>query len=69
MGTTTRALIGTLLLPFLAFVAILLLVAARAIGGMSPLTALLGVAGLALYLAVTVAGATLFGDAAARETA
>jgi hypothetical protein len=63
-----RMLIGVLLLPLLAFTGILLMIAARAIGGISPMTASLGVAGLAMYLAVTVAGATLVGDAAMRET-
>jgi hypothetical protein len=62
-------LIGTMLLPFLAFTGVLLLVAARAIGGMTPLTAFLGGTGLVLYLVVAVAGATLFGDDAARSAA
>jgi hypothetical protein len=69
MGAATRTLIGTLLLPLLAFVGVLLLIAARAMGGMSLLAMLLGVAGLALCVAVTVTGATLCGDAAAPETA
>jgi hypothetical protein len=69
MSTAARTLIGTLLLPLLAFAAILLPIAAGAIGGISPLTILLGLAGLAVYLVVTVAGAALFSDPAAPETA
>jgi hypothetical protein len=64
-----RTLIGALLLPFPAFAGILLMIAARAIGGISPLTVSLGVVGLAMYLVMTVAGAKLFSDAALREAA
>lgn len=69
MSAHMRTLVGALLLPPLACVGIGLLIAARAIGGRSPLTATLGVAGLVVYLAVTVAGATLFAYNAARATA
>jgi hypothetical protein len=69
MNTLAPTLVATLLLPLLAITGVLLLVAARAIGGATVLTALLGGTGLILFLAVTVAGAALYGESVARSTA
>jgi hypothetical protein len=69
MNALARTLIATMLLPLLAIAGVLLLVAARYIGGATPLPALLAGTGLMLYVAVTVAGATFFGDATAPEMA
>ena len=67
MVTPIRVLIGTLLLPLLAFTGVVLVIAAHSIGRITPLTILLTGIGLVLYLVVTLAGAILFGDGAAGE--
>jgi VIT1/CCC1 family predicted Fe2+/Mn2+ transporter len=61
MNARTKMRIGALLLPLLAALGIACLVGARAIGGMTPVTALLAAAGLALALAAVGTGAVLFG--------
>ena len=61
MSARMRVLITMLLMPVLTVAGIALLIAARYVGGATPLTAIIGGSGLGLYLAATIAGAALFG--------
>lgn len=66
MSTSVRTLIGTLLLPLLAFSGVLLLVAAHAVGAALLMTVLRVIAGVALYLAATIVAVSFAGDMATR---
>ncbi len=61
MNARTKMRLGALLLPLLAALGIACLVGTRAIGGMTPVTALLAAVGLALALVAMGTGAVLFG--------
>lgn len=61
MNRRTMTRIGLLLLPLLTALGIACLVAARAIDGMTLVTALLATVALALALAAMGTGAVLFG--------
>lgn len=56
---------GPVLLPLLALLGVAAPIAARALGGVSVATAILGGLGLAGTLLATVAGAALYGGAGA----
>ncbi len=69
MNGRMRVLVGAVVLPLLTAAGLAFLITARQIGGMAPLPALLGMAGLVLCLAATVAGAIVFGLPRARADA